>query len=165
MKRIKLTRGKYALVDDEDYGRLNKDKWYAEKNGKTFYAARNIRNSDGKRALSKMHRELMGNPVGKLIDHKDENGLNNQKYNLRVCTRSQNQMNRGKTKNNTSGYKGVSWHRRIKKWGAHIRANNKLKHLGYFDNKNDAAKAYNEAATEYHGEFAQLNKIPSDNVV
>jgi len=159
MKKIKLTQGKFTLVDDEDYDDLSKHNWYVQKSRNTFYAARRVKNSNGNPRLALMHREIMGSPFGKKIDHIDEDGLNNQKQNLRICTNSQNQMNRGKTKVNTSGYKGVFWHELAKKWRAQISINNERIYLGLFDDVSEAAKAYNEAAVKFHGEFARLNKV------
>jgi hypothetical protein len=158
MKRIKLTQGKYALVDDEDFEWLNQWKWHAFKRPHTFYASRNICSSDGKRGLLLMHRLLTEAPKGREVDHKDGNGLNNQRVNLRVCTDQENRQNRCKPSHNKSGYKGVSWHKRSKKWHAQIGANGiKMKSLGYFTNKIEAAKAYDSAARKYHGEYARLN--------
>ena len=93
------------------------------------------------------------------IDHKDQDKLNCLYDNLRICNRSQNQQNRGKQLNNTSGWKGVSWHKRIGKWQASIKVNYDTIPLGYFDTAEDAARAYNVAALKYHGEFAVLNEI------
>lgn len=99
-------------------------------------------------------------PDGYKIDHEDGNKLNCLDDNLRICTSSQNAQNRGKQINNNSGYKGVCWHKTNKKWWAQIVVNRIHIHLGFFDIKEDAARAYNTAAIKYHGEFAQLNIIP-----
>jgi hypothetical protein len=96
---------------------------------------------------------------GFVIDHLDGNGLNNQRNNLRICTVSQNSMNRNKTVKNKSGFKGVIWWERNNTWKAEIRHNKNKIYLGYYKNIIDAAKAYNAAALKYHGEFANLNKI------
>jgi len=93
------------------------------------------------------------------IDHKDNNKLNNLDDNLRICSHIQNNQNKLKPINNTSGDKGVSWHIPAKKWSANIMNNGEYEHLGLFIDKEDAAKAYNEAALIYHGEFAVLNNI------
>lgn len=98
-------------------------------------------------------------PNGHNIDHKDRNKLNCLDDNLRICTNPQNNQNRGKQNNNTSGHKGVSWNKRYKKWEAKIRVNGKPVHLGYYSIIEDAARAYNTAAIKYHGEFAVLNVI------
>ena len=151
MKKIFLTQNKVALVDDEDYEYLNQWKWYAHKKGKKWYA------ESWTGYKIKMHTLIMNTPINFEVDHKDHNGLNNQKYNLRICTHSQNVKNSSKRSDNTSGYKGVFWYKQTNKWAAGISVNNKRIHLGYFEHKEDAAKAYNIAAIEHHGEFAQLN--------
>lgn len=149
MKRIKLTQGKFALVDDADYEMLNKWKWCAIKSGKNFYAQRYH--------SIIMHREILQTPKGLETDHIDGNGLNNQRSNLRIATHSQNGKNRGKCNNNTSGFKGVSWNKKNKRWQANIKINGKRKYLGEFTSKELAHIAYCEACTKYHGEFANLN--------
>lgn len=111
---------------------------------------------DGKhRYLHHMIVERMGIDCLDDIDHIDGNPVNNQRDNLRPASRSQNQANRGKPKNNTSGFKGVSWHRN--KWQASIRVNYKPIHLGYFDDPIEAARTYDRAALKYFGKFANLN--------
>ena len=92
-------------------------------------------------------------------DHKDTNKLNNLDTNLRVCSSLQNKYNKNKYITNISGYKGVSWHKPLKKWVSHICVNYKIIHLGYFNIKEDAARAYNIAATKHFGEFAVLNNV------
>ena len=105
-----------------------------------------------------MHRQIMNAPKGTPIDHKDHNGLNNTRENLRLATISENARNCEKTKRPTSSkYKGVCWNKKSKKWQAHIHYNGISIHLGLFDSEEDAAKAYDEAAKIYHGEFAVLN--------
>lgn len=158
MKEIKLTQGKVALVDDEDYEYLNQWKWYALKSRNTFYATRVVR-VGCKSMRFYMHRVIMKEPT-LLVDHCDSNGLHNYKSNLRECTRRQNGMNRKSNNNSTSIYKGVSYSIGIERWVAAIQINGKRKLLGKFLNEIDAALKYNEAAKEYFGEFALLNKIP-----
>jgi hypothetical protein len=155
-KEIELTQGKVAIVDDEDYEWLNQWHWYAAKYGKTFYAARNEGTFPLKKTIY-MHCVIMNTPAGMRIDHKDLNGLNNTRNNLRNSTHAQNKQNAGKYSNNTSGYKGVSWHKRIEKYTAQIVVNGKRINLGYFYDLKDAALAYDEAAKKYHGPFAKLN--------
>ncbi len=158
MKQIKLTQGKFALVDDEDYEELSKHKWYALKGRYTFYAQRWRPALKGKQIPIIMHRLLM-NAEKKcdMVDHRDGNGLNNQKENLRHCSNRENSRNRKIQANNTSGYKGVSWHKRDGKWNVNINVNQKKTHLGYFTCLIKAAKAYDAAAVKYYGEFAKLN--------
>jgi len=93
------------------------------------------------------------------IDHIDGDGLNNQRYNLRDATRSQNGANRGPTQVNTSGYKGVSWCSMTNQWEAKLRYKQEIVFRQRFDDIVEAAKAYNEAALKHFGEFAVLNPI------
>lgn len=154
MKKIKLTKGMVALVDDEDFERINSFKWCVGKTSFHHYAMRR----DGKKTLF-MHRFIVDAPKGLLVDHINRNGLDNRKENLRVCTAQQNRRNGGLSKLNTSGYKGVSWNKGIHKWSAYITANYKRIHLGYFDDKTEAARAYNNAAKQYFKEFNSSNII------
>lgn len=151
MKEIKLNKGFFAQVDDEDYEYLNQFRWYICSFRGKHYAIRHIQGSRPKMVL--MHREIMKALNGTEIDHKDRNSLNNQKCNLRFCTRSQNNMN--KAARGKSQYLGVSYLRKYIQ--AKIRINGKTTHLGYFKTEQLAAYAYDEAAKKYHGEFANLN--------
>jgi len=162
MKKILLTQGKIALVDDEDYEWLNQYRWYAHKKTKhSFSAGRNIPLDNRKQRSQKMHRLILGLERGdkRECDHIDGNSLNNQRNNLRICSRHQNNCNRKSYSNSTSTYKGVSWNRLLKKWRADIQVNNKHILLGSFAFEKEAAQAYNRAAKKYFGEFARLNKI------
>jgi hypothetical protein len=157
-RRIPLTQGKYAIVDPEDFERLNKHKWHAVKSGSTFYAIRCV--GPAKRTTYiRMHREILHPPDHLVVDHINHNGLDNRKANIRPATRAQNNFNRliAKGKNSSSKYKGVSWKKDRKKWRARIHVNGRYKFLGYFKEEKQAAKAYDEAAKKYHGEFASLN--------
>ena len=157
MKNIELTQGKITRVDDEDYYQLNKSKWFAHFDGYHWYAARNIR-KNGKRTTIYMHREILGITDPKThTDHADGDTLNNQRYNIRKATSAENNRNRGKNKNNTTGYKGVSFHKRVMQFVAGIYTGGKRVHLGYFSTAKDAAKAYDDAAKEKHNDFAHLN--------
>lgn len=164
MKKIPLVsrRGEvldYALVDDEDYERLAENRWFLQRpgKGKTAYALRRDGSyRKGTQAHIYMHRVVLGLPVhGKDIvaDHVDGNGLNCQKGNLRKCTIMQNVHNTGMRKSNRTGFVGVAFDRRIQKWVANIITNRKRAYLGSFNNKDDAADAYNNAAIESRGEF------------
>lgn len=154
MKEIKLTQGKVALVDDEDFETLNQFKWYANKIGNAFYAMRNKLDGKEKRRYSVfMHRIIMNTPKSMDTDHCDRDGLNNQKSNLRICNRQQNQRNQRQK----GEFIGVSWYKYGQKWRAWITIDNKQKHLGYFEDPIVAAKARDVAAKEYFGEFANLN--------
>lgn len=157
MKQIPLTQGKFALVDDEDYDFLMQWKWNAKKGCDTFYAVRHSPTQDGVRSTIWMHRALTSTSTErKFVDHKDGNGLNNQRYNLRSCTHAENVRNSRRCKSNTSGYKGVTLHK-DGRWAARVMFQYKRRFLGYFQNKEDAALAYDEAAKNLHGEFAKTN--------
>ena len=160
MKEIQLTQGKVALVDDEDYDYLMKWKWHAVKYSNNFYAARTQKICEGKKTAILMHRVIINNKNTKMhTDHINGNGLDNRKINLRICTHSQNLMNRGASINNKIRYKGVSYIEKINKFRVQIMVNKKNTTIGYYINPIDAARAYNEAAIKFHQEFANLNEI------
>lgn len=152
MKKIPLTQGKYAVVDDSDYKLVSGYKWYFD--GK--YARRRDYKS-GKQI--RMHRQILGDSMQLEVDHANGDGLDNRRSNIRICTRSQNGMNKKIQRNNTSGYRGVSWWSHGNKWKATIRINKKPKHVLYSKDPKEAAEAYNKAALEHYGQFALLNKI------
>ena len=159
MIEIPLTQGKIALIDDEDFEAVSHHKWYAEKSGdgRRWYACTSIRKSDGLKTTMKMHRFIMGITDRKIdCDHDDLNTLNNQKYNLRPCTRAQNMQNTVVKSNSSSGLKGVVLHKKSGLWMARIRANGKQILLGYFKTAELGHAAYCKAATELHGEFARV---------
>lgn len=149
----------FALVDDKDFEELNKYKWYARKSRKIFYATRNNNPRKLKLPQIQMHRAIIGEiPEGKEVDHKDGDGLNNQRNNLRLCTISQNAMNKGNYKNNKSGFKGVCWNSREKKWDATAKLpNKKQKNLGQFKNIEDAILARKNFIEINYGEFVRKN--------
>lgn len=157
MKEIPLTQNKIALVDDADFDELNKHKWYAACIQGEWYAARNVTMVSGKQRQLLMHCAIL--PAGgKLRDHKDGNGLNNQRSNLRFCTRSQNAQNaKMPTFCKSSRFKGVSWHKQMKQWRSQIKVYGQAMELGFFKVESDAAKAYDAAARLYFGEFARTN--------
>ena len=157
MKEIKLTQGKVALVDDDDFEYLNQFKWCAHRKETTYYAVRSVTISPKKRIMVKMHRVIIDAGIGIEVDHIDRNGLNNQKVNLRLCTGQQNRINRGAHRNNKSGFKGVSWNKKDKRWRACISKDKKHFCVGSFSTPQEAAKAYDKAATKMFGEFAVLN--------
>jgi hypothetical protein len=153
---ITLSQGKVALVDDEDAALVLERPWFAARgrSGRDdlWYAATKIL---GETVF--MHQLLM---PGLKIDHRNGDGLDNRRSNLREATRKQNQGNLGKIRRpTTSRYKGVSWHRRGKKWAAQIHANGETRYLGLFTAEEDAAEAYNRAAFAEWGEFARLNEV------
>ena len=160
MKEIKLSqtgknKGKYvALVDDEDYEYLNQWKWHVNIESKTIYVRRTIYENKIYSSIA-MHSQIMQPPSEMEIDHIDHNGLNNQKSNLRLCTRSQNAKNR--TPRGASKYLGVYYEKRKRKYQAQININGVVVYLGRYVNEIDAAMAYDNAAKQYHLEFANLN--------
>lgn len=171
MKKIFLYKGRgvkrcqsdiFALVDDEDFEFLNQWKWgCTTKQGNTYYACRSVR-IDGKLITYFMHRVIMGLQKSdkRVVDHKDRNGLNCQRVNIRICTQSQNNMNKTKvTKITSSIYKGVLFRKDTKKWSACIKQNQKTIAIGCFDKEIDAAIAYNLKAKEMFGSYALLNNI------
>lgn len=155
MEEIPLSKDKVAIVDKDDFFELIKYKWYFNKG----YAARDLWLGDKKKKTLLMHRTLMKTPNGYDTDHINQNKLDNRKSNLRICTRSQNSVNKGLQKNNKSGYKGVHFFKQTKRWMATIYINKKRVHLGYFSKAEEAAKVYNKALKEHYGSFALLNKI------
>lgn len=158
MKLIPLTQGKVAKVDDADYLWLSQWKWFAHSpRAGLFYAKRNSSGEETKGKTIHMHREILKLMGVKKADHKDGNGLNNQRRNLRPATNSQNLANRSKQRNNTSGFKGVTWDALTRKWRAQIRVKKKHIYLGIFDLPRWAALAYDSAARQYFGPFAYFN--------
>ena len=162
LKTILLTKGKVALVDDEDYVWLSQWKWCAHKcvykTRVVWYAKRGLGFKYDKRTIF-MHQEVAG-VIGILkVDHRDGDGLNNQRNNLRPATTRQNGHNRRKSsfERQTSQFKGVYWNKRDGRWMASITVEGRKWFLGYFDEEQDAAKAYDKAAKQAFGEFALLN--------
>jgi len=152
IRYIPLTQGRFAIVDAEDYNRLSRYDWFAMNSRQTCYA---YRYSNG--TILSMHREIMRAPKGLICDHKNHNGLDNRKCNLRLCTRKQNARNRQARTGCSSRYKGVYWSKRYKKWRARICFNGRRIHLGNFFDEKKAALAYDNKAVELFGEFAYLN--------
>jgi len=147
MKEISLPKGKCAIVDDEDFERLNKWKWHTHNKN---YVVRNT--IFGRKFI---HHEVMQKMSGYVVDHINGNPLDNRKENLRYCTHSENMKNSKMHDNNTSGYKGVTVVN--KKYRSVIWNNNKRIHLGMYDTAEQAALAYDDAARELHGKYARTN--------
>lgn len=154
VKEIKLTQGKVALVDDIDFGALSKYSWHYNIHG---YAKSRIK-KDGIWKLYYLHRLVMDAKKGEYVDHINSDKLDNRRCNLRICTNQQNASSAKLGKNNITGFKGITWDKSMEKWKAKIMFNWKTIHIGAFDTKIDAAKAYDKAALKYFGEFAKTNK-------
>lgn len=160
MKKIPLSQGKFAIVDDEDYDRLiAMGKWSYQRG----YAVRTYREKTNQGVFIKkntsMHRVLLNANEGDIIDHINGDRFDNRKSNLRICSNAQNIRNSGLRKNNLSGFKGVYFHKRTGKWYSQIRTDKKRLFLGSFETDIQAAIAYNAAALIHHGQFAKLNQI------
>lgn len=161
MKEIPLTQGKVALVDDADYEWAAQFKWQAtvcrREPGDIWYATRGVWKN--RRVVTlRLHREIAkraGLPASPRYDHRDGNGLNNQRANIRPCTSSQNMANSNKQPNTQSRFKGV--YLESGRWRSVIGLGGKRVSLGYFDDQKSAALAYDSAARENFGEFARLN--------
>ncbi len=156
-REIPLSQGKVALVNLEDFALLSEHSWCVSKFG---YAVRRRKRSDGPGSgIIWMHAEVLPDKKDFDRDHKDGNRLNNTRDNLRYASKRENARNARLSKNNTSGYKGVTWHKQTQKWRAIITVDRRPISLGLYETKEDAALAYNLAAIEYHREFACLNNV------
>lgn len=162
-KAIPLTKGKFAIVDEENYDWLMQWNWIYRKSGNRGYAQRalHIGYIDKKRIRTTllMHRVILLPESNMQVDHINGNGLDNRRCNIRTCTVAQNTANRIMVMKKSSKYKGVCWNKAMRKWKAYIKHSYKGFHLGYFDNEEEAALAYNNAAKLYFSEFARLNII------
>jgi hypothetical protein len=157
-RRIYLGDDEWTIVDPDVYYRLGNFKWHLVGSKGKFYAVRSVKIDDTRTTIVRLHREIMNAPVGLVVDHRFGNSLDNRRENLRLATHSQNLCNKQKTKSKTSSrYIGVWYRKRHRRWCADIRHNKKKIWLGSFDSEIDAAKAYDNAAIKYHGEFARLN--------
>lgn len=161
MKRIELTQGQVALVDDRDYEWLSQWRWYFDPHhsGIDGYA---VRKCHGRKI--RMHLEIAKRMrcEGR-VDHRNRNKLDNRRHNLRLASASQDGANRVRRQKKTSRFRGVSWYKQTGRWHAQITVKQKVQHLGYFEGtpkgEEEAALAYNKAATREFSEFAQLNEV------
>jgi hypothetical protein len=158
---VHLTRGYVAVIDAADVPLVDQWNWCAEVSRKrdgsfrTVYAMRTD-TAPGKKAVTvKLHRVILGAEDDAVVDHKDGDGLNNRRTNLRPATGAQNNFNSRKRVDNSSGKRGVHWHKVRKKWRAEIQANGKKKHLGLFCSIEEAAAAYLTASESLHGEYGR----------
>jgi hypothetical protein len=162
MVEIPLTQGKIAIVDDCDDDLANLG-WYATKSRRTWYAQRNVENARGKMTTTCIHRIIGARmSIAGQVDHRDRNGLNCSRKNLRPATFAQNAVNKGLKSTNKSGYKGVSWHKHTGRWLARANNHGETVYLGLFDDPILAAQSYDRAIDEYYGEYAVLN-FPKEN--
>ena len=150
MRTLQITRGYSVFLDDDDFERFGKYRWYASICGKRVYASREV-----SKTHSYLHREIMKAPKGLFVDHKNHNTLDNRKENLRLCTQVENNRNRaGAQSRSKSGIRGVWWVESRKKWATSIAVNKRTIPLGRFVKLEDAIKARKDAQDKYYGEFA-----------
>lgn len=160
---LRMSQPRYAKVDPADYKRLRKYEWFATKKRNRFYVRRHAAAGKGKEKLIYLHQEVIEVPDGMVIDHINHDGMDNRRANLRPATHSQNMCHiRKRPGTKHSKFKGVCWKKKNRKWEAAIGFQKKRIHLGYFCSEIEAARAYDEAAKKYHGEFACLNFPQSD---
>jgi hypothetical protein len=149
---VPLPDGTEAIIDAEDAELVGKHNWCLN----SGYVMTTLPLGSGKYRALLLHRLVMGEPEGKMVDHRNGNKLDNRKAFLRPATVAENGSNQGIPRHNTSGRKGVSWHKDLKKWQASIQHEGKKLHLGYFTDLEEAAQAYCQAALKHHGEFARI---------
>ncbi len=164
MKAIPLTQGEVALVDDEDYESISKHKWCASWNrySKTFYAVRHTRGQESKCVI--MHRQILRATKGQEVDHRDHDGLNNQRSNIRLCSRTENMHNLTKHADGSSPFKGVILDKRSGCWESKMMCRKKRIWLGCFGNPLLAAMVYDAGARKFYGDFAKTNFFDSDSL-
>jgi hypothetical protein len=157
---VVLTKGQRALIDREDLPLVQGRFWYVKGDpDRTHYAMTTVRTKAGWEALS-MHRLLLNVLPGFQVDHRNGNGLDNRRFNIRIATVVDNARNTRIHRDNKVGFKGVHFDKRNGKFRAHIGLNGRSRYIGSYKTAENAAKAYDEAAIEYFGEFARLNFPP-----
>lgn len=152
-----------VLIDDEDFDKIKHIKWRIEQSKCQPYVKFRTTDKNRKTMAFIMHRIIMNiehlSWKEVIVDHINGNTLDNRKYNLRLANHNTNQYNTKKSIKNTTGYRGVDWRKQEKKYRVRVSYNGKRITIGWFHDIREAAKAYNEAAIKYHGEFAKLNDI------
>jgi len=156
-REVPLTQEKVAIVDDADFARVMEHRWCAMRNRSNWYAVRGGSTEDGKRRLLSLHRFLLEAGPDQEVDHRNGNGLDCRRTNLRLCTRGQNARNSRRPRDNTTGYKGVALIKKTGRYVAQISVERRHFYLGVFDSAEEAARSYDEAARRLHGEFARVN--------
>lgn len=146
---LELSNGGFTLVDQADLPLVQDETWRHKRDGRHIY----VFNGHGLR----MHRVLLDAPDGMLVDHVNGNGLDNRRSNLRLCTQQENQRNRQHGLGVHSRFRGVTLHTKSGRWQAQIKVDGKSLYLGLFDDEREAARAYDAAAREHFGEFANPN--------
>lgn len=155
-REIKLTQGKTAIVDDEDYEWLNQIKWHAQRSKYTWYAV-NCSWVEGKPLHTKMHRLILGAKPGEQVDHRDHDGLNNRRSNIRTATKIQNMGNMMPNTGSSSKFKGVYIDKSTGRWKVAIQVNKRPIYLGKYQDETEAARMYDTAALKHFGDFALTN--------
>jgi hypothetical protein len=155
-RKIYLDEGKWTILDPDDYYLFARFKWCIGGYKDKYYAVRSQIIGPEDIRIVRLHRLIMNAPDGVLVDHINGDSLDNRRSNLRLATHSQNQYNKRKAKNTSSRFKGVYFRKNRGKWIAYIVAGKKI-WLGSFYSEIEAARAHDQAAMKYHGEFAKLN--------
>src|ERR1700749_2748856 len=162
MRKIQLTRGFYTYVDDEDFEVLSQWKWYAQIPDRWKVNAARRGRVAGKLTTITMHRQILDAPRGILVDHRDGNGSNNGRLNLRLCDHAGNARN-SRSRVSKTGFRGVTFLKgRTSPWRASLKVNGRIRYVGCCRSDEEAARAYDVAAIDLHGEFASLN-FPNAN--
>jgi len=156
-RRMYVSEREWTIVEPGDYYRFGHFRWHLSGNKDIFYAVRDVKRCARIKHVS-LHREIMEEPAGLLVDHKNGDTLDNRRSNLRLATHAQNTHNRRKTRTKTSSrFIGVYYDKRTGRWAAKIKNEDRCNWLGRFESELEAARAHDEAAKKYFGEFARLN--------